>query len=76
MVGQCELVCGVDFIECQGVSDRRRVLIVRMCSEDSDFGHLLDRSFGERVKIINSRHKSNYKGELELNCLFLQFINL
>ena len=31
--------------------------------------------FGERVKIINSRHKSNYKGELELNRLLLQFIN-
>ena len=57
------------------VSDRRRVFIVGMCSDDSYFDHLIYRSFGERVKIINSRHKSNYKGELELNRLLLQVIN-
>ena len=45
--------------------------IVGMFSEGSVFGLFIARCVGERVKIINSRHKSNYKGELELNRLLL-----
>ena len=40
-----------------------------MFSEGSIFGRL--EVIRERVKIIKSRHKSNYKGELELNRLLL-----
>ena len=45
--------------------------IVGMFSEGLVFGLFIGRCVGKRVKIINSRHKSNYMGELELNRLLL-----